>query len=259
MLNVIRRTTKQRRNVRYNPKRTMCSLKKEDVKLETPPSKPVDPVPKPVKNQIFEKYGKNGNVAVESLDISYPIRIIGTRKPGRYFFWAWDGNVGLIKDKLNNNLWLTFQDSNGKTIGPIAYDGQLHSLGPKADISLRLPQVGLLNKECKDHEFHSIPQSIAVSGYDMVLPYPISVVFSPQRINLEDKELKLKFVGMGSYLIGITKFTSQAHYSRNPYVASSGWGLGLDIVATVYFVLTSAILFSGILTALGYIGRLLFF
>jgi hypothetical protein len=112
---------------------------------------------------IFE----NKAMSVEEIEakLVYPVKIIGTRKPFQFWFYEWDLNVALIRDFLNPRLYLTFQDSNGTIVGPVAYNASFISWGAKIEFGVR-NRIGYLGA-LKGISLESIPKRLDMGfGWD---------------------------------------------------------------------------------------------
>ena len=110
---------------------------------------------------IFE----NKAMSVEEIEgkLIYPVKIIGTRKPFQFWFFEWDLNAAFIRDFLNPRLYLTFQDSKGTIVGPVAYNARFISWGPKIEFGMR-NRIGYLGA-LKGLSLESIPKRLTwVSG-----------------------------------------------------------------------------------------------
>ena len=178
---------------------------------------------------IFE----NKAMSVEEIEgkLTYPVKIIGTRKPYRFWFYEWDFNAAFIRDFLNPRLYLTFQDSKGTIVGPVAYNATFISWGPKVEFGLR-NRFGYLGA-LKDICLPSIPKRLDMGvGWDYgwcvanigVLRTTVSFQDSALRMAQGDSKtnLQVTYVGFGS-AFGVTRINSGGHYTRLPYLFTPYW------------------------------------
>lgn len=117
--------------------------------------------------------------------LAFPIKIIGTRKPKENWFWAWDGNCSWIfADRLNPYLYLTFQDKEGRVVGPIRYHSELNGVGLKLEWALRAQFGRLSGYEAV--EFDSIPLKFTIEkGFDGV--FGAFFAFNYSRVRFKDQ------------------------------------------------------------------------
>jgi hypothetical protein len=73
-------------------------------------------VPLKVKQPLSRTHHLDTNTTVDELEstLAFPLRVVGTRKAGKHRFFSWDANLAFIRDFLNPDLFLTFEDANGK-------------------------------------------------------------------------------------------------------------------------------------------------
>eukprot|EP01129_Flabellula_baltica_P000720 TRINITY_DN10683_c0_g1_i1.p1 TRINITY_DN10683_c0_g1~~TRINITY_DN10683_c0_g1_i1.p1 ORF type:complete len:270 (+),score=62.89 TRINITY_DN10683_c0_g1_i1:179-988(+) len=174
--------------------------------------------------------------------IDFPVRVIGTRKPNKLLFWAWDLNLSLFRDILNPNLYLTFRDSTGKIIGPIKYTSQIKSYGIKPEAGIRF-QFGRLSKEIMHYEFEKIPTDLDVAkGFDATLP-GAPVTFSFSNFRLDDlKYARLNYFGVTFASFGYTHVTS-GKFERNEKIDDRGFKPPFEYLFLFFLTILVALAF----------------
>jgi hypothetical protein len=169
--------------------------------------------------------------------ISLRVSTRSTRRPAGpssasfNWFFEWDFNAAFIRDFLNPCLYLTFQDSKGTIVGPVAYNASFISWGPKVEFGLRnrFGYLGVL----KDISLESIPKRLdmgvgwdygwSVSNVGMLWTTVSFQDVALTRAQGDLKEnLKVKYVGFGN-AIGVTRINSGGHYTRLPYLFTPSW------------------------------------
>eukprot|EP01126_Amoeba_proteus_P055087 TRINITY_DN6812_c0_g1_i15.p1 TRINITY_DN6812_c0_g1~~TRINITY_DN6812_c0_g1_i15.p1 ORF type:complete len:303 (-),score=50.24 TRINITY_DN6812_c0_g1_i15:594-1502(-) len=134
---------------------------------------------------------KSQKLAELRKEIKYPIKIIGTRKPGERWFWAWDANFGFFFGNSNPFLYLTFQDKEGKIFGPIRYHTEMKTWGPKIELSFRM-QYGRLSTY-DQVDLYSLPEKIRVmKGFEVALGGLIFPVYSRILFSVEEHSFPVK-------------------------------------------------------------------
>jgi hypothetical protein len=186
---------------------------------------------------IFES-----KMSVEDIEgkLTYPVKIIGTRKPFRFWFYEWDINVAFIRDFLNPRLYLTFQDSKGLIVGPVAYNASFMSWGPKVELPFGRNRIGFLGA-LKDMSLPAIPKSIDMgSGWDAGLCIG-NIGLLLTTVEFTDNVLTKAQIASGSSLpssnvfgfsvtyfgfgtaLGVTRINSKGSYTRLPYLFTPSW------------------------------------
>ena len=185
---------------------------------------------------IFE----NRHMSVEDIEgkLTYPVKIIGTRKPFAFWFFEWDINVAFIRDFLNPRLYLTFQDSKGVIVGPVAYNASFMSWGLKVELPLGRNRIGYLGA-LKDMSLPAIPKNIDMgSGWDAGMSIGnIGLLLTTVEFN--DNVLTKAQVASGTGLptstgfrvtyfgfghaLGMSRINSGGSYTRLPYLFTPSW------------------------------------
>ena len=184
---------------------------------------------------IFES-----KMSVEDIEgkLTYPVKIIGTRKPFTFWFFEWDINVAFIRDFLNPRLYLTFQDSKGVIVGPVAYNASFMSWGPKVELPFGRNRIGFLGA-LKDMSLPAIPKSIDMgSGWDAGLCIG-NIGLLLTTVEFTDNVLTKAQVASGTGLptstgfrvtyfgfghaLGMSRINSGGSYTRLPYLFTPSW------------------------------------
>jgi hypothetical protein len=198
--------------------------------------------------------------------IQYPVKIIGTRKAGRSWFYSWDLNIAFMRDYLNPDFFLTFEDAAGKVqCTPISVTYSCRSLAlwhteetlspgvSRQNLVLVNGLVGLilmyqtlshssLTLFLQNLKFDQLPKSFAVTrGFDggcAVMGTGIAYSnFTLTGSHLEHG-LKLQYLGTGN-VFGLTK-VGEGQFVRLPYLFKPKWGpkeLILYLSPTFFWIL----------------------
>eukprot|EP01126_Amoeba_proteus_P044442 TRINITY_DN4939_c0_g2_i3.p1 TRINITY_DN4939_c0_g2~~TRINITY_DN4939_c0_g2_i3.p1 ORF type:complete len:230 (-),score=38.28 TRINITY_DN4939_c0_g2_i3:217-906(-) len=163
---------------------------------------------------LFEDTSKSIDEIEKTL--SFPVTVIGTRKPHRTWFFAWDLNFAFIRDFLNPHFFLTFEDAKGKVVGPVCYRGNVVSWGPKFELSTR--NMWGSASSLQGLKFDNIPKSFDVSGggFDGGFSY---FVFSRFRVGPG----VVNYFGF-SNVYGFSIVVGGGSFQRLPYLFHPSWG-----------------------------------
>jgi len=159
-----------------------------------------------------------------------PFKVVGTQKPKSMRFFSWNLNVSAFRDILSPTMLLTFEDTQGKIVGPICYRANIVTWGLKVEVGPRFGVCWFSAPECGHIFFDSIPMTFdVISGYDGGLAVcGVGGIFS--RYKLSSPELStgmyLNSVAVGN-AIGFTRIGNRNRLSakllHHPFFTSFFW------------------------------------
>eukprot|EP01128_Nolandella_sp_AFSM9_P006619 TRINITY_DN3447_c0_g1_i1.p1 TRINITY_DN3447_c0_g1~~TRINITY_DN3447_c0_g1_i1.p1 ORF type:complete len:376 (-),score=83.65 TRINITY_DN3447_c0_g1_i1:220-1347(-) len=200
-------------------------------------------------------------------DLVFPVKIVGSRKPNTSRFWAWDLNISKVFfDTRNPYLYLTFEDVNGKQLGPVRYNSRLYGRGLRPEVALRLQFGGF--KGLQDFEFNSIPKRLDVEGFDggFSAGFLSSLNYSRLKIAETDNNKEIGLVPEKDQTVKITYWgiafptafgymkVKEGYFEAEPYVTSIGVHPILERVLT--FILVCVLVFGFIAATIPLVGLL---
>jgi hypothetical protein len=146
------------------------------------------------KLKVNEKRKFSRLIEVEK-DIKFPIKIIGTTVSNRSYFCSSNSFVALLLDRQNPYLYLTFQDQNGKIIGPVRYNSKLTGWGVTLGVGLRF-QYGLIRGEYSRIFFNEIPRRFDVEGSSIGVTLSFFTGLVSTQLKVKDlPQLKMRYTG----------------------------------------------------------------
>jgi len=189
-------------------------------------------------------------IALLEKEMKFPVRIVGTRKADKTLFWTWDAFLSLfVRDKLHPYLFLTFEDKEGKRLGPVCYNSELIGWGLKIGAGLRI-QVCSLSGSLQNIYFQEIPKQLNVQGFDLSFYVP-GAAGGVQWTKLTfDGFPNVKLHYIGTSFLGADGYVKikKGRFEAEPYICSIGLPPKLEMLAKIFLYFCFAF---GLLAAIG--------